>query len=367
MARLDSPPVPRALALTRDDLELALAVGDRAALVVLAPRAGLPDLGVGVVAGSQHVAVGGAHAAGGEHARLDRECGEPGGAQLGRQPAAAGEARGGRVQAAALGDDDGHDEPPHRRADRERMAEALDAVVAADDQARAERAGALELGRDARLQVDVALARPPGAQRRLERARRRRRAPRGARARRAGAPGAGRRARRRRRCRSAAWPSLASAAAGWPANSRAAATNPASPANHSTVSSARPRPRRSCSASMRGRSTFVVRARASSGVTTTHIALAVEPASMRFSSPAVSQATAPDVVRTIAGAPRSASSARTCASFAATSAAAELSAVPNGEAMMANAFTSVDHCQLGIVRQSRTLFARLAGYCDDAG
>ena len=55
---------------------------------------------------------------------------------------AAGEARRGRMQAAALGDDDGHHEAPHRRADGERMAEALDALVAADDQARAERARA---------------------------------------------------------------------------------------------------------------------------------------------------------------------------------------------------------------------------------
>ena len=34
----------------RDDLELALAIGDRAALVVLAPCAGMPGLGVGLVA-----------------------------------------------------------------------------------------------------------------------------------------------------------------------------------------------------------------------------------------------------------------------------------------------------------------------------
>ena len=74
------------------------------------------------------------------------------------------------MQAAALGDDHGHDEPPNGRAGRERMTEALDAVVAADDQAGAERAAALEFGRDARLQVEVALAGSPGAQRRLERA-----------------------------------------------------------------------------------------------------------------------------------------------------------------------------------------------------
>ena len=88
---------------------------------------------------------------------------------------------------------------------------------------------------------------------------------------------------------------------------------------------------------------------------------------MRFWSPAVSQATAPDVVRTIAGAPRSASSARICASFAATSAWAELSAVPNGETMTENAVTSIGHCQPAAVRQSRTPFGSLADYCDDTG
>ena len=94
----------------------------------------------------------------------------PGRPDLAGQRVAAGEARGGSMQAAALGDDHGHDEPPNGRAGRERMTEALDAVVAADDQAGTERAAALEFGRDARLQVEVALAGSPGAQRRLERA-----------------------------------------------------------------------------------------------------------------------------------------------------------------------------------------------------
>src|SRR6185503_10647043 len=65
---LDPLPVPRAVALARGDLELALAVGDRAALVVLTPCAGPADLGVGVVAGAQHVPIGRADTAGPEHA-----------------------------------------------------------------------------------------------------------------------------------------------------------------------------------------------------------------------------------------------------------------------------------------------------------
>src|SRR3954447_14470467 len=74
------------------------------------------------------------------------------------------------MDAATPRGDHGHHEPAHGGAGRERMTEALDAVVAADDQAGTERAAALELGRDARLQVEVALAASPGAQRRLERA-----------------------------------------------------------------------------------------------------------------------------------------------------------------------------------------------------
>ena len=54
---LDPLPVPGAVALARGDLELALAVRDRAALVVLAPCAWPADLGIGVVAGAQHVAI----------------------------------------------------------------------------------------------------------------------------------------------------------------------------------------------------------------------------------------------------------------------------------------------------------------------
>ena len=50
------------------------------------------------------------------------------------------------------------------------MAEPLDAFVAADDQADGQRADALECRGDARLDVDVALARPPRRDGILERA-----------------------------------------------------------------------------------------------------------------------------------------------------------------------------------------------------
>ena len=50
------------------------------------------------------------------------------------------------------------------------MAEALDAIVAAHDQACAECAGALERRGHAGLQLDVPLTRPPGAEGVLQRA-----------------------------------------------------------------------------------------------------------------------------------------------------------------------------------------------------
>ena len=89
---------------------------------------------------------------------------------LSGSPSAARHPGRGRVQPAALGDDHGHRKALHGRADRERVAEALDAVVAADDEARAERALALEVLGDAGLQIEVALARLPRVQRPLERA-----------------------------------------------------------------------------------------------------------------------------------------------------------------------------------------------------
>jgi hypothetical protein len=44
----------------------------------------------------------------------------------------------------ALGDDNSHQQPAHRLRGRERMPEPLDAIVAADDQTRPERAFRLE-------------------------------------------------------------------------------------------------------------------------------------------------------------------------------------------------------------------------------
>ena len=106
------------------------------------------------------------------------------------------------------------------------MPEALDALVAADDQAGAERADALELARDTRLQVEVPLAGPPvrGASARALR-RRRWQAPTGAPARVRAARGDVPRAIVASMPKPA-WPSLASSPAGRPANSPAAATKP---------------------------------------------------------------------------------------------------------------------------------------------
>ena len=369
VARRDPLGVPAALALARDDLELALAVGDRAALVVLAPRSAMSDLGVGLVARGHDVAVGGARSARREHAALDRQRGLPGRPHRVGQAVAARHPRGRGVQPAALGHDDRHREALHRRARsasgwRKRSTRSSPPTIrqAPNAPTRSSSSG------DARLQIEVALARPPRAQRPLERSGGiHARAPRGDRARTASARGAARRGRRRHRRRRRRDHRSRAARAGRPASSQAASTKPSPPANHSTSSSRRPRAGRSCSASMRGRSTFVVSATASVGVTTTHIALAVDPASMRFVSPAVSQATAAADVRTTPGTSSSAISRRTDASLAATSTETELSAVANSECTHAYAPRSIVRCQLGSVRHDRTVSATLADHCDAPG
>src|SRR5438270_5877067 len=72
------------------------------------------------------------------------------------------------MEPATLGDDDGHHDARHCKACGERMSKALDAIVPADDEACAERTGALELRGHTRLHVEVALARSPRAQGVLE-------------------------------------------------------------------------------------------------------------------------------------------------------------------------------------------------------
>ena len=262
VAGFDPAVVPDAVALTRNDLELALAVGDRPTLVVLAPRAGMSGLGVGLVARAQDVAVGRADAARGEHARLDRPGGLPGRAhRVGERPAA-GDARRRGVQAAALGDDDGHREARDRRADA-----PADGGSARRDRRR-RRSGRPRT----RPRSPVRRAREPAArsrarraatsqQRALERAAASRASPASRSARPAEARGAGRRARRRRRCRRPRDRRSRAAVAGCAREiARGLARSPPRPANQSTSSRRRPRADRSCSASMRGRSTLVVRA-----------------------------------------------------------------------------------------------------------
>src|SRR2546428_6307867 len=68
------------------------------------------------------------------------------------------------MEPAPLRDDDAHHEALHRKAARERVAKALDALVAADDEACAERTRTLELLGHARLRDEVGLAGSPAAQ-----------------------------------------------------------------------------------------------------------------------------------------------------------------------------------------------------------
>src|SRR2546428_13437749 len=68
------------------------------------------------------------------------------------------------MEPAPLRDDDAHHEALHRKAARERVAKALDALVAADDEACAERTRTPELLGHARLRDEVGLAGSPAAQ-----------------------------------------------------------------------------------------------------------------------------------------------------------------------------------------------------------
>ena len=119
---------------------------------------------------------------------------------------------------------------------------------------------------------------------------------------------------------------------------------------------------------MRGHSTLVVSATASVGVTTTHIALAGDPASMRFVSPAVSQATAAAEVRTTPG---------TSSSSSSDAHAGELRGHLDGGGAfggceqrghaLPNALRSDRSCQLQTVRHNRTVSASLAGTVTQPG
>ena len=164
--------VPARVPLGRRDLELALRVPDRPALVVTGPatRRTLPV--VGLVQDGQHVAVAVRRHAGGQRVPLDPQHPVPQRGELRRGRPRRGEPGGGGVQPAAPRDHDRHRELPHRGACRHRMPEPADPVVAADDQHRRVcPARFQQLGHPA-LDVEVPLTRPPGRQRLLQRGRR---------------------------------------------------------------------------------------------------------------------------------------------------------------------------------------------------
>src|SRR5207244_2766258 len=102
-----------------------------------------------------------------ERRRLDGERSVTRRTHTRRKSAGAREARCSSMQSCALGDDDGHDEARHRHTHGKGMPKALDPIVAADDEAGAERTDALETLGHARLYLEVALAGRPRAERSL--------------------------------------------------------------------------------------------------------------------------------------------------------------------------------------------------------
>ena len=284
------------------------------------------------------------------------------------QTAAAGEARRGGVQAAAFGDDDCHDEP---RAPARRTRAGAGTARRARRRRRSGRPRTRPRARArSAMRAWTSRSRSPGRQSRSARSSARggvdgeRREALAARP--AGARGAGPRARRRRRCRSrvAVARELRAGCAGELARGR---------------DEARRRRRTTRSSRAAGRGGQVVlgldaRALDVGGQRDRVARCDDDPHRARRRARL-------DAIRQPGGQPgdgarrgqhdhrerRLGEQRAHGASFAATSAGAELSAVPNGELMIANASRSIGLVNPGFVRQSRTVFAMLERYCDDAG